>query len=176
MISIHALREEGDHTDRVGEDAVNLFLSTPSARRATHGNAPHRLQAMISIHALREEGDIAGASAGISSAISIHALREEGDTTKPHTSWASWTFLSTPSARRATCQKVGKSKTAVAFLSTPSARRATQIAHLDIPAFRFLSTPSARRATLCSGRCGKSRCRFLSTPSARRATYIIVIS
>ena len=59
-ISIHALREEGDtltvsaripstyfyprpprggrHADRVGEDTVNLFLSTPSARRATRKN------------------------------------------------------------------------------------------------------------------------------------------
>ena len=56
-ISIHALREEGDHA--------------PS--RANLGRNP------ISIHALREEGDVAGQAYSIRAAISIHALREEGD-------------------------------------------------------------------------------------------------
>ena len=35
VISIHALREEGDHIDDVIEMFRTLFLSTPSARRAT---------------------------------------------------------------------------------------------------------------------------------------------
>ena len=79
-----------------------LFLSTPSARRATRsaGNAEqHRgyfyprpprggrlhLDVIrksffaISIHALREEGDVGTQRKGRKSAISIHALREEGD-------------------------------------------------------------------------------------------------
>ena len=34
-ISIHALREEGDHINRVSNDSGVEFLSTPSARRAT---------------------------------------------------------------------------------------------------------------------------------------------
>ena len=34
-ISIHALREEGDHVAQPGQLANLLFLSTPSARRAT---------------------------------------------------------------------------------------------------------------------------------------------
>ena len=34
-ISIHALREEGDRRPRIDLDRGNLFLSTPSARRAT---------------------------------------------------------------------------------------------------------------------------------------------
>ena len=34
-----------------------LFLSTPSARRATGCNRRRRLDTLISIHALREEGD-----------------------------------------------------------------------------------------------------------------------
>ena len=82
---------------------ANLFLSTPSARRATC--APHRRdnRAQISIHALREEGDPGPRQGPRSSpnfyprpprggrpdvpavcpsifTISIHALREEGDT------------------------------------------------------------------------------------------------
>ena len=35
-----------------------LFLSTPSARRATAGSSKRRINHVISIHALREEGDL----------------------------------------------------------------------------------------------------------------------
>ena len=35
MISIHALREEGDETIEADDRAFLIFLSTPSARRAT---------------------------------------------------------------------------------------------------------------------------------------------
>ena len=37
-ISIHALREEGDENKRLLEELEAIFLSTPSARRATHVN------------------------------------------------------------------------------------------------------------------------------------------
>ena len=106
IISIHALREEGD------------TLSLGSLKAPNH----------ISIHALREEGD--SRSHHYYSRlypISIHALREEGDYTKegrvihPNDFYprpprggrlppsapfgTSWKFLSTPSARRATCRR-----------------------------------------------------------------------
>ena len=56
-----------------------IFLSTPSARRATK-TLGHRPQAQnISIHALREEGDLETNALPIELRISIHALREEGD-------------------------------------------------------------------------------------------------
>ena len=35
MISIHALREEGDLSRLIGTFLISIFLSTPSARRAT---------------------------------------------------------------------------------------------------------------------------------------------
>ena len=35
LISIHALREEGDRTSCCGPNRSGIFLSTPSARRAT---------------------------------------------------------------------------------------------------------------------------------------------
>ena len=56
-ISIHALREEGDRFGGKKPPVFRLFLSTPSARRATclSGGEPQR--GRISIHALREEGD-----------------------------------------------------------------------------------------------------------------------
>ena len=41
MISIHALREEGDRLRVMSKRGTWLFLSTPSARRATvEGNKP----------------------------------------------------------------------------------------------------------------------------------------
>ena len=100
-ISIHALREEGDVTDdgmvtidayfyprppRGGRrsttstsGAFTIFLSTPSARRATDRKGSCWPLCDISIHALREEGDWSGYPPGCYPPISIHALREEGD-------------------------------------------------------------------------------------------------
>ena len=81
VISIHALREEGDLSPAPKINARTIFLSTPSARRATlplegslmdymdfyprpprGGRRVQRqfdvLAPFISIHALREEGDL----------------------------------------------------------------------------------------------------------------------
>ena len=80
LISIHALREEGDH-----KVAPHVFL-------AVH----------ISIHALREEGDHNPDCGGHAEGISIHALREEGDAFPVRFCDKTDLFLSTPSARRAT--------------------------------------------------------------------------
>ena len=57
VISIHALREEGDQGNTAALSVTTIFLSTPSARRAT-ADAPLPDGGQdISIHALREEGD-----------------------------------------------------------------------------------------------------------------------
>ena len=175
------------------------------------------VQRPISIHALREEGDpwTAGTMATTThfyprpprggrrkrkdwatrmELISIHALREEGDSKRLKAYTQAIQFLSTPSARRATCvmgyitifterisihalreegdrNPIQTRKRLHRFLSTPSARRAT-VAEMvpQVPGQIFLSTPSARRATppYCSG--GSKESQFLSTPSARRAT------
>ena len=57
------------------------FLSTPSARRATgDAGVVGSVSRVISIHALREEGDLFNrATNDLQKQISIHALREEGD-------------------------------------------------------------------------------------------------
>ena len=55
------------------------FLSTPSARRATHLHLFRQRGEKISIHALREEGDAHFGDLARPDHISIHALREEGD-------------------------------------------------------------------------------------------------
>ena len=57
LISIHALREEGDCTAFSTNSSSRLFLSTPSARRATRMPDGGSVYPCISIHALREEGD-----------------------------------------------------------------------------------------------------------------------
>ena len=57
-ISIHALCEEGDRCSGDGCRRQFLFLSTPSARRATGAGDALQLVCKISIHALREEGDL----------------------------------------------------------------------------------------------------------------------
>ena len=56
-ISIHALREEGDVANKAVCELLGLFLSTPSARRATTFQLVVIFPFGISIHALREEGD-----------------------------------------------------------------------------------------------------------------------
>ena len=58
VISIHALREEGDQTKRNIRRAGVPFLSTPSARRVTNEKDEEAFGYQISIHALREEGDL----------------------------------------------------------------------------------------------------------------------
>ena len=81
---------------------LDLFLSTPSARRATHELDHGQRAQVISIHALCEEGDVDRADVPEGVVISIHALCEEGDSAMLKSA-ALWTiFLSTPSARRAT--------------------------------------------------------------------------
>ena len=101
--------------------------------------------------------------------ISIHALREEGDHLRCRLSLATSSFLSTPSARRATLPTGGDTVISILFLSTPSARRATLNFAGLVKATVFLSTPSARRATMAKVD-GAHIKEFLSTPSARRAT------
>ena len=103
----------------------NTFLSTPSARRATHS--------------LRELLQI-----GI---ISIHALREEGDDRAEEIRAAFNEFLSTPSARRATLFITMNSYSSLDFYPRPPrGGRHAKVAGGG-KATAFLSTPSARRAT-----------------------------
>ena len=149
-----------------------IFLSTPSARRATEARCARFRPADISIHALREEGD-----ARKSKSIAAHHV-----------------FLSTPSARRATCIVCAGMGQINDFYPRPprGGRRCTSSVHLllytiiSIHALReegdslirypfsriheFLSTPSARRATVIGFLILVRICAFLSTPSARRAT------
>ena len=83
-------------------NALERFLSTPSARRATAQDVQSYDRSTISIHALREEGDRLLQGVVLVERISIHALREEGDGSGQFVLDCVYLFLSTPSARRAT--------------------------------------------------------------------------
>ena len=80
VISIHALREEGDVGTMNDSPLLMVFQSTPSTRRATDEGGEVWEGSLISIHALREEDDLRIQDVLLSQLlISIHALREEGD-------------------------------------------------------------------------------------------------
>ena len=124
--------------------------------------------------------------------ISIHALREEGDSQILASKQSSKRFLSTPSARRATCfsttighdfaisihalreegdRSAGTSSAAHCTISIHALREEgdAPLPRQPAGANLFLSTPSARRATYTTLD-GTWTDEFLSTPSARRAT------
>ena len=152
VISIHALREEGDHLmiavnsrllnfyprpPRGGRRAqfasgwsASKFLSTPSARRATHVSKLYATESPYFYPRPPRGGRPAAAPGGLLSAV----------------------FLSTPSARRATPN------------STPSTLRTV-----------FLSTPSARRATAHNPLCGDCALDFYPRPprGGRRGAVIV---
>ena len=101
-ISIHALREEGDIYDVWEKITPIIFLSTPSARRATVGaSSSAKAAKFLSTPSARRATEVCGADRRVCE-ISIHALREEGDLTIGSEAWLKVVFLSTPSARRAT--------------------------------------------------------------------------
>ena len=153
-ISIHALREEGDN------DVVLIHHD---------GN-------LISIHALREEGDFhSTANLLFCPCISIHALREEGDSGRMSRGQRPCTFLSTPSARRATSYFRGRGY--ITQISIHALREEGDwiVRHPAQGHAHFYPRPPR------GGRQGQrdiyaSRLAFLSTPSARRATEVLTRS
>ena len=126
-ISIHALREEGDNLAlRLRRRVKNFYPRPPRGGRRT-GHAVQLVSEVISIHALREEGD----------AVSFSPPLHPADfyPRPPRGGRLSSTISESP--RRS-------------FLSTPSARRATPSRSISLNDYIFLSTPSARRATRAS--------------------------
>ena len=79
-ISIHALREEGDPTTPVTVRCMFLFLSTPSARRATMSGQGFFVRTEDFYPRPPRGGRrLLICAADFGGHISIHALREEGD-------------------------------------------------------------------------------------------------
>ena len=213
VISIHALREEGDakrattcipwqnfypRPPRGGRRQQDedkqvgyLFLSTPSARRATarFGKAGEDKKFLSTPSARR--ATVGVCNGVVRSAISIHALREEGDLSDPPKAYDQHLFLSTPSARRATGRSAEwpqRSAISIHALREEGDASRTRINRLAI---YFYPRPPRGGRRPVSVRRGRTRnfyprpprggrrltasvlyrvSPFLSTPSARRAT------
>ena len=104
------------------------FLSTPSARRATAAIPEYYWRKLISIHALREEGDRWILLQLRCSRISIHALREEGDAGRRRSQHSGFYFYPRP-PRGGRLSLSMNETSGRSFLSTPSARRATKFSY-----------------------------------------------
>ena len=110
---------------------IRHFYPRPprGGRLAVHVHAG--LRPCISIHALREEGDpeVSSIPCHINN---FYPRPPRGGRRDPEAAaYYAKKFLSTPSARRATCFWTS-STTSSKFLSTPSARRATRSAHRSV--------------------------------------------
>ena len=102
VISIHALREEGDLNNIIISISHTKFQSTPSARRATVGSVGNVQFSCISIHALREEGDGRSLKSYSTSSDFNPRPPRGGRPEGAENIIGSIQFQSTPSARRAT--------------------------------------------------------------------------
>ena len=134
LISIHALREEGDPA-----------WATPSTSRANFNPRPPRGGRPFRARTCARVCNI-----------SIHALREESDKSKRTESKAEYVFQSTPSARRATHRLLQGSQGGHDFNPRPPrGGRPGAVFNAISPAL-FQSTPSARRATRTGDPYGKA--------------------
>ena len=125
-----------------------LFLSTPSARRATqHVGMQRKRHKDFYPRPLRGGRPPAAFYFIFSAKISIHALCEEGDNGFRKVLYWSKEFLSTPSARRATTIEQMIRRAGINFYPRPLRGGRLAFASSTVYAFLFLSTPSARRAT-----------------------------
>ena len=125
-----------------------LFLSTPSARRATSASAGRKCPGSDFYPRPPRGGrHFLWRPRCKAVPISIHALREEGDVIRALVKKGAMAFLSTPSARRATTCPSFRLGLSRYFYPRPprGGRRRNMLQAMVNEA--FLSTPSARRAT-----------------------------
>ena len=150
MISIHALREEGDKYSEGKSTMGKNFYPRPP-----RGGRPPELGGGIQDFT-----------------ISIHALREEGDDGDHRCVNTAILFLSTPSARRATGgQKNGRPRRADFYPRPPRGGR-QMIFFPVVWSFRNFYPRPPRGGRPAVAVSVTSIFLFLSTPSARRATII----
>ena len=170
MISIHALREEGDNIGSLSPGPTQNFYPRPP-----RGGRPHsstvRLSggAFLSTPSARRATDVLLRAAAHSS-ISIHALREEGDTPTSTSSLGKTNFYPRPprgGRRQLHRGRKGRQRISIHALREEGDSSSTS----DRAAARnFYPRPprGGRHDVLVEFRDGS---KFLSTPSARRATW-----
>ena len=169
VISIHALREEGDTPPFLRVRVPENFYPRPprGGRLAQHLVTSGRCR--ISIHALREEGDVSCSFVWAPLFISIHALREEGDRLTRRSPFAYRDFYPRPprGGRPAPNAEAGRAvgisihalreegdlypcivvQYVVDFYPRPPRGGRQWADTYRMLSAEFLSTPSARRAT-----------------------------
>ena len=138
LISIHALREEGD-TETVDDQLARVlaFQSTPSARRATV-SAVEKQKRSVKFQSTpsARRATITTIAAAEALEISIHALREEGDSGSNADGGRVFNFNPRP-PRGGRLDHRGEHEMSKEFQSTPSARRATTPARALCRALRI---------------------------------------
>ena len=147
MISIHALREEGDTTLPACPRTSSDFNPRPprgGRRSRTPRSTPTVYFNPRPPRGGRQPCMVEGK---FPQRISIHALREEGDRWQGYQATAYKIFQSTPSSRRATGQPEHAPMRSDNF--NPRPPRGERLFRQGIPAtsIQFQSTPSSRRAT-----------------------------
>ena len=148
VISIHALREEGDLLRFTRTPGAILFLSTPSARRATRPTI----------------------STTPSGSYFYPRPPRGGRRLFLRLLCGGFRFLSTPSARRATWMVWRSSVSVVNFYPRPPrGGRPSRPSPSQISLHFYPRPPRGGRRL--AGLLRSPPCKFLSTPSARRATY-----
>ena len=147
QISIHALREEGDSPAFCGEGSALVFLSTPSARRATSEIAKSNISVLfLSTPSARR----ATPASRCTFHPTAHFYPRPPRGGRPF--WAETVEYTTP------------------FLSTPSARRATHFKRTSARHNAISIHALREEGDQHPGSGRPSLKQFLSTPSARRAT------
>ena len=147
LVSIRTLCEEGEPRRKSRSNLWSIFLSTPSARRATERPIRQALELSISIHALREEGDGAPHPAGARTQHFYPRPPRGGRRSRNSSFGKSKVFLSTPSARRATTRGLRRSCRGPISIHALREEGDAYTAECMEALKVFLSTPSARRAT-----------------------------
>ena len=190
MISIHALREEGDGYNDGSYLTQKGFLSTPSARRATHVDlCGLPIAVFLSTPSARRATGSCSLSSG-ASFISIHALREEGDCCLPALlSWLAYFYPRPPRGGRLATEvtvlklmnfyprppRGGRHAHSLILPSLsdfyprpPRGGRPKRRTCFSVPSHFYPRPPRGGRPPRTPSASPSSR--FLSTPSARRAT------
>ena len=147
VISIHALREEGDQPfDNLSASAI-IFLSTPSARRATTPFCTGTTKRRIFLSTPSARRATASRRWHRRSNFDFYPRPPRGGRPDVETSAAVVVEFCPRPPRGGRLFFHVKVRFLSLFLSTPSARRATPPWIQTDRAREFLSTPSARRAT-----------------------------
>ena len=176
MISIHALREEGDPIPRYFDKKYESISIHALREEGDLVSTHHRQTHDISIHALREEGDLhSGVVREGSSRISIHALREEGDVPAYQLAGEDTNFYPRPPRGGRHARPGGRGF--LSWISIHALREEGDPPGIELQAPRRGISIHALREEGDTGTKLTVQClsEFLSTPSARRATVGVVL-